>query len=54
MVTLLSVLDQIVASPGSYYDPDIVDDLSDKTRDVFTTGTLLGYLERPNRRTATQ
>lgn len=29
---LTSVLDQIVASPVSYYGPDIVDDLSDKTR----------------------
>ena len=92
---LLSVLDQIVASPVSYYGPDIVDDLSDKTRvlvacllaekaaaeaagetyscivfvqrrdavlalaevlahhpatrDVFTTGTLLGTSESTHR-----
>ncbi len=92
---LLSILDQIVASPVSYYGPDIVDDLSDKTRalvacllaekaaaeavgetyscivfvqrrdavlalaevlahhpatrDVFTTGTLLGTSESTHR-----
>ncbi|KJA20960.1 hypothetical protein HYPSUDRAFT_203350 [Hypholoma sublateritium FD-334 SS-4] len=67
---LLSVLDQIVASPVSYYGPDIIDDLSDKTRaliasavlalaevlahhpatrDVFSTGTLLGTSESTHR-----